>query len=284
MSSSPDINYAKLLGFESVAAAVIFAVFYMPFLGWFVRRSIARPTYVFGTLVLFCAIRVTAFIIRAVLAGSDSAGHNLGLLIGDEILFGVGFAGLLYSAYTLVLDRMLLSDSSKPTGMIASLTANRRIFRLAMTAAVALGIAGASNAQSSDPHTANVGKTLRIVGTIIFLVLTVLQAYQTLRVVRAECEDTSCRHHSPPLNKVVFVAGAYRQGGESWGVRHGSYILCAISLLLLIREAFATATSSNAAKQNNEHLWYPLSALPEILAVALYATPGLVPPRSELPT
>jgi len=43
-------------------------------------------------------------VIRAILAGSESAGENLSLLIADEILFGVGFFGLLYSAYTLVLD------------------------------------------------------------------------------------------------------------------------------------------------------------------------------------
>ena len=54
-------------------------------------------------------------------------------------------------------------------------------------------------------------------------------------------------------------------------------ILLLVSLLLLVREAFATATISNSLKQNNEHLWYPLIALAEILAVVLYATPGLVP-------
>jgi len=42
---------------------------------------------------------------RAVLAGSDSAGMDVGLLIGELIVYSVGFFGLLYSAYTLVLDR-----------------------------------------------------------------------------------------------------------------------------------------------------------------------------------
>jgi hypothetical protein len=49
-------------------------------------------------------VRITAFGIRAALAGLDSAGETLSLLIADEILSGVGFFGLLYSAYTLVLD------------------------------------------------------------------------------------------------------------------------------------------------------------------------------------
>lgn len=61
-------------------------------------------------------------------------------------------------------------------------------------------------------------------------------------------------------------------------------ILLAISALLLVREGFSAATMSNSTKQDNEHLWYPLLVVPEILAVILYATPGLVPRRDELPS
>lgn len=42
---------------------------------------------------------------RAILAGSDTAGQNLNLVIAESIIYSVGFFGLLYSAYTLVLDR-----------------------------------------------------------------------------------------------------------------------------------------------------------------------------------
>lgn len=59
-------------------------------------------------------VRITAFVIRSLLASASSAGENLGLLIGDEILFGVGFFGLLYSAYTLVLDRWVSSSPPPP--------------------------------------------------------------------------------------------------------------------------------------------------------------------------
>ena len=50
---------------------------------------------------------------------------------------------------------------------------------------------------------------------------------------------------------------------------------------LLVREAFVTATMtpSTRSKQFNEH---PLVAVPEILAVLLYTTPGLVPAKDEL--
>jgi hypothetical protein len=50
-------------------------------------------------------VRVTAFTIRAILAGVQSAGQNLNLLIADEVLSSVGFFSLLFSAYILVLDR-----------------------------------------------------------------------------------------------------------------------------------------------------------------------------------
>lgn len=53
---------------------------------------------------------------RAAIAGSESAGHDLGLIIGYTVLFNTGFFGLLYSAYTLVLDRYArISPSSCPS-------------------------------------------------------------------------------------------------------------------------------------------------------------------------
>lgn len=37
------------------------------------------------------------------------AASNLGLFIADQILFGMGFSGLLFSAYSLQNDRYVLS-------------------------------------------------------------------------------------------------------------------------------------------------------------------------------
>lgn len=44
---------------------------------------------------------------RAILAGSDTAGTNVNVVVAEAIIYGVGFFGLLYSAYTLVLDRFV---------------------------------------------------------------------------------------------------------------------------------------------------------------------------------
>jgi multidrug transporter EmrE-like cation transporter len=56
-------------------------------------------------MMLRSAVRITSFSIRAALAGSASAGGDLGLIIAYAVLSGVGFFGLLYSTYTLIVDR-----------------------------------------------------------------------------------------------------------------------------------------------------------------------------------
>jgi hypothetical protein len=267
MSNPNDINYAHAFGIHSVAAAIIFAILYIPLFGWFVRQSFARPTYVHFVLAFFCALRIAAFGIRAALAGLNSAGQTLGLLIADEILSGVGFFGLLYSAYTLVLDLEQLTDRPPPTSPILRITRNRHLFRMVLMTAVVLGIVSATQTNSNG-STSTTSSSLHKVSTIIFLVLTILQALQTLILVRVEISEKD----------------TYKRSNESFGAKHAMPILLLVSLLLLVREAFATATINNLAKQNTEHLWYPLIALPEIIAVVLYATPGLVPPRNELPT
>ncbi|PBK70159.1 hypothetical protein ARMSODRAFT_974644 [Armillaria solidipes] len=259
-----NYNYADAFGYSALAAAIVFTIAYVPLGGFFILQSFKNPTYVHVVLAIFCAFRVTAFTIRAVLIGSDSAGENLGLYIADQVLFGIGFFGLLYAAYTLVLDRELLSDVPLGKGPISRLARNRRIFRFSLSAGVALGIAGITT-EANDP-TSSTGSALRKASVIIFLVLTVLQAYQTIVLVRREMDDDYHTVHA-----------------KAFGEKHGSFILCAISVLLIVREAFLTATISNTKAAANEHFWYPLVALPEILAVILYCAPGLVPPRSELP-
>ncbi|KAJ7125227.1 hypothetical protein C8R44DRAFT_619682 [Mycena epipterygia] len=262
--ASEAIDYAAIFGFHSVAAAALFAALYLPFFLWFIRQSIKNTTYVYIVLVVFCLIRVVAFIIRALLAGSTTLGQNLSLFIADEILFGVGFFALLYSAYTLVLDREIVSGAEPVNFLPIQLIRSRRLFRTALLIGVILGVIGINDATSSDASTASTGTALRKASTIVFLVLTILQALQAVIVVRES-----------------FKSG-YRNDSRPFGDRHGGYLLCLISLLLLVREAFLTATIANSKKQNDERLWFPLVALPEFLAVVCYSVSGLVPPRSAL--
>ncbi|KAF9557577.1 hypothetical protein CPC08DRAFT_774939 [Agrocybe pediades] len=267
MSSSspnapPNFNYAKAFGIRSVPAAVVFAIAYVPLAAWFISRFIARKNMVYATFILFCSIRVTAFFIRAALAGMESAGENFRLFIADEVLIGVGYFGLLYSAYTLVLDIDLVSKNPAPTHPLLLLLRNRHLFHLAMMPAVALGIAASSinNSQTSTTTSA-----MHTISVIIFLVLTVLQAYQTV---------------------ILVGAGSHREyqkrSNQAFGRRHSALILLLIALSLLVRELFSMVTVSDSRKQNNEHFWYPLLAVPELVAVILYSAPGLVPTREEL--
>jgi len=264
--SSP-INYAKAVGIESVAGAVIFTILYIPVLLWFVGRSFVHPTPVHFTLTLFCTIRVVAFAIRAGLAASVSAAENLKLVIADEALFAIGYFSLIYSAYSLVLDRILLADPTVPNNPILRITQNRRLFRVAILVALILGIS-ASTTTNSNGTISTTTTSLHVASTVIFLLVTVLQAVQTIFLAR----------------KTISGQNKYfEQGKNSLGVRYGNYILLMISLLLIVREIFATATVKNSAKENDEHFWYPFLVIPEYIVVVLFTAPGLVPRQDEVP-
>jgi len=259
--SSSSIDYAAAFGIHSVAAAAIFAVLFFVLGIWFVRQSIKNTTYVYIILTLFCAMRITAYIIRAIMANSTSEGSNLNLFIADQVLFGVGFFALLYSAYTLVLDRDVLAGGERGSLYNPNLLRNPHAFRMILMAGVAIGIVGTVDSTSSSSSEVSTGHTLRKASTIIFLLLTVVQVGQTIWFWR----DTSSKSDTRP-----------------WGDRNGRYLICLISLMMLVREVFLTATIDNTTKQNNEHLWYPLVALPEFLAVVCYSVSGLVPTRRAL--
>ncbi|KAJ7246776.1 hypothetical protein B0H12DRAFT_1053639 [Mycena haematopus] len=262
MSNSPSIDYAAQFGMHSVAAAAIFAVLFFPLGCWFVRQSIKNTTYVYIILTLFCAMRVTAYIIRAIMANSISEGSILNLFIADQVLFGVGFFALLYSAYTLVIDRDVIAGGEPGSLFSLDPLRNPHVFRMALMACVVLGIVAVVDSTSSNPSDVSTGHTLRKASTVVFLILTIVQAAQAVWFFRERISKTST--------------------GRRWGDRHGRYLLLLISLLMLIRECFLTATMNNTTKQNNERLWYPLVALPEFLAVLCYSVSGLVPTRKAL--
>jgi hypothetical protein len=50
---------------------------------------------------------------------------------------------------------------------------------------------------------------------------------------------------------------------------------------LLIREIFTVATLGNPKVSENEHFFYPLLAVPEIVVVLFFMTPGLVPSKEQ---
>jgi len=56
--------------------------------------------------ISFCLlVRTAAFVLRAILIDVKSVGENLGAYIADEVLFSIGFFGLLLAAYEVVAER-----------------------------------------------------------------------------------------------------------------------------------------------------------------------------------
>ncbi|ESK88733.1 hypothetical protein Moror_2995 [Moniliophthora roreri MCA 2997] len=260
------INYARYLGYNSVAAAIVFTILYVPLLAWFLFQLTRGRSRILIILSVFCAIRIAAFAIRAVLCHSSSAGEDLGLVIADQVLFSVGFFGLLYGAYGLVMDRLDKCDY-EPENPISRLTGNRNLFRLVLLVAVILGSVGTSKSTDfSNSDDIQTGKALHEASIIIFLILTVLQTLQTVVLIRCERRDSEYTELT----------------ATSAGAKYGAFIFVAISLLLLIREAFVTATLGNQSQQSNEQLWYPLITLTEFLCVVLFTTPGLIPPKGDV--
>ncbi|KAF5351476.1 hypothetical protein D9757_012877 [Collybiopsis confluens] len=284
LMASSIINYPKALGWSSVAASAIFAALYSPLVAYFVFQIVRARRLVVFTMTVFCLsglltfllqhfganfadvlVRMAAFIMRAIALGVESAGENLGLFIAIEVLFQAGFFGLLYSTYTLVLDRIELYEAyslSIPIfGRTLGLLKNRRLFRFALMVPVALGIAAVDIA-STDP-TNTTASALRKTSAILFLILTAFQVVLSLVLISAERQGKDIL----PYNS------------SSFGARHVSFIIGLIAVLLLIREIFSVATIPDFARANNEHYWYPLVALPELLCAALYTVPGVIPPK-----
>ncbi|KAM6501019.1 hypothetical protein JOM56_004033 [Amanita muscaria] len=259
------IDYAAYGGINSLAASIVFAILYVPLAAWYIRTLFHHLRRYVIVLTVFCHIRIASFIIRAVLAGNSSAAQNMSIYIADQVLLSIGYVALLFSAYTLTMDRTDIINQDyfggrsrqldHPLGVILNLVQNGHLFRIVMLVAVVLSIVGTSSTNSQT------SSTLRIVSVVIFLVLTVLQILNTLMLVKLEYAELGIRYppHAP------------------FGAKNGSIVLLVISLLLLTREVFTAATLGNTAVYQNEHFWYPLVALPELIAVALYLVPGLFP-------
>ena len=170
---------------------------------------------------------------------------------------------------------------------LSRITSNKRLIHIALVAAVALGIVGSTELNSSNPSNVNTGLTLRRVSAIIFLVVTALLAIHAVFVIR---EEHAMHSKSPLLSSIyrsaikrfiLLPAGRGLLKTGPVGRTHGTIFLCLIVIFLLIRQIYLTATISKVSHQN-ESEWYPLAALTEFLAVAIYIVPGLVPEKRDL--
>jgi hypothetical protein len=256
-------NYAKALLINSFGLALAFTFLYVPLLGVFVFKAIRNSTYVLWITAFFCQVRIVSFAMRAVLAKSKSAGENFDLVLAQQIVYGVGFFGILYSAYIMVLDRQIIKRTTG-SSPLTRITENRHLIRIALIAAVSLSITGSVQANTgSTDTTVNTGKHLKTVSIVIFLVVAGLLVIQTVFATLAE---TGRRSGEKEHNSLA---------------PYGLHILLVAGLLLVVRETFLLITN-NKITQCKEHLFYPFVAGTELAAVLLFLTPGLIPLKREL--
>jgi hypothetical protein len=245
-------------------------------------------------------VRVTSFSIRAELAASTSAGSNLSLVIAYGVLAAIGFFGLIYSAYTLIVDRCVPSPTLSPQWFSPAGQAAAPRQRHATRAAHAHLPAAAVRA--AVPHRRDRARDCGEQSGVLHEQQYARDVEDAARGERVHVPRHDRSRRAPgradgDRRGQLYVAAVARQlrtvltsGSPAgpprstgpFGARHGTFVLTPLVLVLLVREAFAAITLHNAAQADDEGLWYPFSALPELLAVLLFAVPGLVPDRAEM--
>ncbi|KAJ7355912.1 hypothetical protein DFH08DRAFT_773207 [Mycena albidolilacea] len=264
-------NYASILGIQNKWAPIVFAVIYFLVMLWYLVQAARRHAWVYGALALFSALRVVSFSLRAAIASNHhNDAFNRQMAIAYEVLYNVGYFSILLSAYRLLHDRRWMAKinsarnkgrSSFPYRVMGGLHKGR-FMELLLLLSVILGAVGVSYALGTNVGRTKLGNRLNDASTYIFLAATVIILLSTLLVVHLERSLATQTPVGSPLQHAILLF---------------------IALLLLLRILFYAATASNSIKQTaqgNEHLWYPLAALAELLVVLLFLAPGLVPLRS----
>ena len=151
-----------------------------------------------------------------------------------------------------------------------------------LAAAVATTIAAACTSDGNG--TDSTSDKLEIASTILFLALTLLQAFQTVVFAWIELSGVSIS-----LLGIIWsnqgMAAARKNpdaSDDSFMSNYGVFILLLISMLFLVREGFLLATMTDYDKYLNEHFLYPLVIVPQFLVVILYTIPKLIPAREDI--
>lgn len=256
MANPPPINYAYYVGIKSTIAAAVGAAIYAPLLLYFIWRATKNAVASILFLVLFCLIRVTAFGLRAYIAAKTSAQQDRTLVMIESIVYGVGFLGVLQSAYNLQIARSHKYGKGD-TNIFSRITGNPALVHLSLTGAVILSIVGIIDVNSTNVNDHSRGKTFRIISAIAFAAINGILILRCLFSLKDQAH------------------------GSTLGARHGGTILLLASCVFIVREVFLVATVNNATASRNETLFYILEAVPELIGVLLLATPGLIPSKYD---
>jgi len=269
-------NYAGALGISNKWAPIVFTVLYFLLMVYYIAQAIRRHASIYGGLAFFSAMRVVAYSLRAAMANNSHDATNKGVAIAYEVLYSVGYFSLVLSAYRLLRDRERLYALTRAGNRFTGAIHRGHLVHFLLFLAVVLGTVGVVYALGNYGHNA-AGNGLNSASTYIFLAVTVFVALLTFIVIRVERT-----FRRSPATGAADV--------PPMGATHHHLILLIIAALLLIRTLFYAVTvhdrlhgeSFTTTKQSNEHLWYPLAALAELLVALLFIVPGLVPLQSLL--
>jgi len=282
-------NYAQILGIQNKWAPILFAVIYFLVMVWYLVQAVRKHGWVYGGLAFFSALRVVSFSLRAAMANNfHNDAFNRKMAIAYEVLYNIGYFSLILSAHRMLHDRRWMAKLSSARNKGRSTLPYRimggfhkgRLMELLLLASIVLGAIGVAFAFGTNTGRTEVGNKLTQASTYIFLATTVVIVVFTFLVVKLERS----------LRGVVASSSPIASTQEH-------VILLIIGALLLLRILFYAATvhqnatgqpsptseavsSVKQTAQGNEHLWYPLAALAELLVVLLFLTPRLVPLRS----
>ncbi|KAJ7060833.1 hypothetical protein C8F01DRAFT_1231369 [Mycena amicta] len=290
-------NYGAILGIQNRWAPILFAVLYFLLMLWYLAQAVRRHGWTYGALALFSALRVISFSIRAAIASNHhNSAFNRSLAVAYEVLYNISFFSLLLSVNRLIHDRRRLAKLNqardKGRGSLHRTMAGfhkGRIIELLMLLAVILGAVGVPMALRTNVGRTKVGNKLNDASTYIFLVATVFLVLLTLSLIRFE----------RVVRRGMTTASPATAAPPAVGSMAHHLLLLLVAILILLRTLYFAVTVHQRARgqptpasqatssvkqtaQTNEHLWYPLAALAELLVVLLFLVPGIVPLRSLL--
>ncbi|KAJ6501977.1 hypothetical protein C8R45DRAFT_895174 [Mycena sanguinolenta] len=282
-------NYAQVLGIKNKWAPIVFAVIYFLVMVYYLVQAIRRHAWVYGGLAFFSALRVVSFSLRAAIANNHrNDAFNGPMATAYEVLYNIGYFSILLSAHRMLHDRRWLSKINNARSKGRSTLPYRimggfhkgRLMELLLLLSIILGAVGVAYSLGTNKGRTELGYKLNDASTYLFLVATIAIVIGTFIVIHSE----------------RMLRGSVATSQPSVGTSE-HVILLIISVLLLLRILFyattvhqratgqptPTSAASSTIKQTaqgNEHLWYPLAALAELLVVLLFLTPKLVPLRS----
>ncbi|KAJ7174773.1 hypothetical protein C8R46DRAFT_93707 [Mycena filopes] len=289
-------NYAQIIGIQSKWAPILFAVIYFLVMIWYSVQAVRRHGWVFGFLAFFSLLRVISFSLRAAIASNHhNAAFNRNMVIAYEIIYNIGFFSILLSAHRLLNDRRRLAKIDRGQSRLhrsMGRVHKGRFIELLLLTSVILGIIGVAFALGSKAGRTATGGKLTQASTYIFLVVTVFILLLTFLGIHIERALRKKITHAGNGSAAPGAGTAPAHSALNGAKNYHHLILLLISLLLLLRILFyaatihqratgqATTTQRAKAALANEHLWYPLAALAELLVVLLFLTPALVPVRA----